>query len=103
MLLELAGYDVTLALTGTAGVEAARTTRPELVVCDIGLPGLDGYQVAATLRRAPETCKARLIALTAYGQPEDVEKAYRAGFNLHLTKPVDPRVLLDRLACDVLD
>jgi PAS domain S-box-containing protein len=97
MLLDLSGYEVEVAHTGPAGVEAAARFRPHTVVCDIGLPGLDGYGVARALRLMPEAAGARLIAVTGYGRTEDVEKARRAGFDVHLTKPVDPHELLEQL------
>jgi CheY-like chemotaxis protein/two-component sensor histidine kinase len=97
MLLDLSGYEVEVAHTGPTGVEAAARFRPHAVVCDIGLPGLDGYGVARALRQTPEAASARLIAVTGYGRPEDVEKARRAGFDVHLTKPVDPHELLEQL------
>ena len=92
-LLELAGHEVELALTGSDGVAAARQFHPEVVLCDLGLPGMDGYEVAAELRRDPATASARLIAVTGYGRDEDRRRSKEAGFDLHLTKPVDPRQL----------
>jgi CheY-like chemotaxis protein len=98
MLLDLSGFEVEVANTGPAGVEAAARFRPHAVVCDIGLPGLDGYQVAQILRKQPELAGTRLIAVSGYGRPEDVEKARRAGFNNHMTKPVDPYDLIGQLS-----
>jgi CheY-like chemotaxis protein len=89
-LLELAGSTVETAYSGTAGIEVARRFRPEVVLCDIGLPGLDGYQVAAALRRDPATAGARLIAVTGYGAEEDRQRSRAAGFECHLVKPLDP-------------
>lgn len=90
-LLELDGHDVALAYTGPAGVELARQFQPEVVVCDIGLPGvMDGYAVARACRADPALARAYLIALTGYGREEDRRCALDAGFDLHLTKPVDP-------------
>ena len=97
MLLDLSGYEVEVALSGPAGLDASARFRPHAVVCDIGLPGLDGYEVARLMRQRPETANSRLIAITGYGRAEDVEKARRAGFNRHLTKPVDPQALLEQL------
>ncbi len=93
MLLQLSGHEVTAAYTGPEGVEKARSWRPDVVLCDIGLPGLDGYGVATELRRDPSTAKVNLIALTGYGREEDRQRARQAGFNHHLTKPVDPNDL----------
>ena len=88
-LLERVGHQVTVASDGPAGLEAARTLQPQLVLCDIGLPGgMNGYQVAEELRRDPRTKSAFLVAVTGYGQDEDRRKAAAAGFDRHLTKPV---------------
>jgi signal transduction histidine kinase/DNA-binding NarL/FixJ family response regulator len=88
--LELSGHEVELAATGTDGVEAARQFHPEVVLCDLGLPGMNGYEVAAQLRRDPSTSAVKLIAITGYGREEDRRRSREAGFDLHLTKPVDP-------------
>lgn len=88
--LELAGHEVELASTGTDGVEAARQFHPEVVLCDLGLPGMNGFEVAAQLRRDPATAEVKLIAVTGYGREEDRRRSKEAGFDLHLTKPVDP-------------
>jgi CheY-like chemotaxis protein len=68
------------------------------VLLDIGLPGMSGFRVARALRDMPETKDALLIAVTGYGQPEDRQRALEAGFDHHLTKPVDPKVLTPILA-----
>ncbi len=98
MLLEVFGYDVTVAYTGPSGVEAAAAWGPDAVVCDIGLPGLDGYGVARALRRNPATAKAHLIAVTGYGGDEDRRLSREAGFDAHLTKPADPTALQELLS-----
>ncbi len=89
-LLTRYGHEVTMAHTGRAGVEAARERHPEVVLCDLGLPEMDGFEVARTLRKDPDTADARLIAVSGYGQDEDRRRSEEAGFDLHLTKPVDP-------------
>jgi two-component system CheB/CheR fusion protein len=90
LLLELAGHETEVAFDGVAGVEKARGFRPEVVLCDIGLPGrLDGHGVARAFRADPELRQAFLIALTGYGQEEDRRRALDAGFDAHLTKPAD--------------
>ncbi|HKH44273.1 MAG TPA: ATP-binding protein [Thermoanaerobaculia bacterium] len=94
LLLELAGHQVEVASTGRAGIDAARRLRPDVVLCDIGLPGgLDGYDVARALRESRELDATFLIALTGYGQEEDRRRALEAGFDRHMTKPVDPAAL----------
>ena len=89
MLLVLAGHEVDAAADGPTGVEMARQKRPDIAVIDLGLPGMDGYEVARRLRREPRP-ELRLIALTGYGQAEDRRKTLEAGFDMHLVKPVDP-------------
>ena len=97
MLLELAGHEVAVAHTGAAGVEQARSFHPAVVLCDIGLPGeMDGYAVARALRAVPSNRAVRLIALTGYGQEDDKLRAREAGFDEHLTKPIEPATL-DRI------
>jgi signal transduction histidine kinase/ActR/RegA family two-component response regulator len=91
--LELSGHEVELAASGTDGVQAARQLHPEVVLCDLGLPGMTGYEVATALRKDPETRSAKLIAVTGYGRDEDRRRSKEAGFDLHLTKPVDPAQL----------
>jgi PAS domain S-box-containing protein len=99
LLLELRGFEAVIAGDGAAGLELVRRFRPDVVLCDIGLPGaLDGYAVARELRADPAFAALRLIALTGYGQAEDQRQAHAAGFDLHLTKPVDPATLLNLLA-----
>lgn len=87
--LEMDGHEVRVAFDGPSGLSAARAHRPEVVVCDIGLPGMTGYDVARALRAEPGLGGAFLVALTGYAQPEDVEKAKAAGFDHHLSKPPD--------------
>ena len=98
LLLELYGHDVAVAYSGPAGVEAARQWRPDVVLCDIGLPGLDGYGVVRELRRTPVTAQARMIAVTGYAADEDRRKSKEAGFDAHLTKPADPAELQEVVA-----
>jgi signal transduction histidine kinase/DNA-binding response OmpR family regulator len=89
MLLRLGGSEVVLAHDGPAGLEAAREFRPDVVVLDIGLPGMDGYEVARRLRADPATKDALLVAVTGYGRDEDRALSREAGFDHHLVKPVD--------------
>jgi len=93
MLLQAEGHEVDTANSGTKAIERAQAFRPRVVLLDIGLPDMDGYEVAQRLRELPETQLAVLIALTGYGQPEDRARSKRAGFDHHLLKPVDPDIL----------
>jgi len=92
-LVRLWGYEVEVVHDGPAAVEVAPRYRPRVVLLDIGLPGMDGYEVARRLRAAPETRGALLVAATGYGQESDRARSREAGFDHHLVKPVD----LDRL------
>ncbi len=96
-LLELAGYHVSIAYTAMDGLESAKRIRPDVILCDIGLPDSDGFALAEALHANPLTSSARLIAVTAYGKPGDLERSRRAGFALHLVKPVSPGELLQTL------
>ncbi|MFL6231654.1 MAG: CheR family methyltransferase [Thermoanaerobaculia bacterium] len=90
LLLQLDGHEAEVAFDGATGVEKARSFRPDVVLCDIGLPGgLDGHGVARAFRADPDLQSAFLIALTGYGQEEDRRRALEAGFDAHLTKPAD--------------
>jgi CheY-like chemotaxis protein len=97
-LLRLWGYDALAAEDGPAAVEAAVAHRPRVALVDLGLPGLDGYEVARQIRAALGGA-VRLVALTGYGEPEDRDRTAAAGFDLHLVKPVHP----DRLSQTILD
>jgi signal transduction histidine kinase/ActR/RegA family two-component response regulator len=97
-ILVLRGYHVHEAADGTAGVRIALAEQPDVAVVDIGLPGIDGYEVARQLRGADGARRIGLIALTGYGQAEDKERALSAGFDLHLTKPVEAQRLIEAIA-----
>jgi CheY-like chemotaxis protein len=97
LLLRLRGHEVAVAYDGPGALQTAGSFHPEAVLLDIGLPGLDGYQVASRLRRGRRTSKALLLALTGYGQEEDQIRSRQAGFDHHLTKPIDPQVIYDLL------
>jgi CheY-like chemotaxis protein len=88
-VLELNGHEVHLARDGLRGIEAAHRLRPEVIVCDVGLPGIDGYEVARRLRASGDADGVMLLALTGYASAEDVERAVEAGFHHHLAKPPD--------------
>jgi two-component system CheB/CheR fusion protein len=95
-VLAFEGHEVTVARSGGAGIAIAREQRPDVVVCDLGLPDLDGYEVARILRKDEALRSTRLIALSGYAQPEDIERAKEAGFDAHLPKPA-PLDQLDQL------
>jgi CheY-like chemotaxis protein len=97
-LLSLEGHEVTLAFTGAEGVRTAREHHPDVVLCDLGLPGMDGFEVAAALRMAPGGARQRLVALTGYGRDEDRRRTREAGFQHHLVKPIEPDDLRHLLA-----
>jgi signal transduction histidine kinase len=97
-MLETEGARVEAARSGGEGVRAAERLQPEIVLCDIGLPDIDGMEVARRLRAAPALAGVRLIALTGYGQAEDVRQALDAGFDAHVTKPVNIDQLMALLA-----
>jgi CheY-like chemotaxis protein len=95
-VLAAAGHQVTSAYTGRDGIAAARRVGPDVVLCDVGLPDIDGYQVARALRADTSTSSARLIALTGYDGDEERQRAREAGFDRHVAKPIDP-LLLEKL------
>jgi CheY-like chemotaxis protein len=95
-VLEMDGHRVKAAGDGLAGVEVAVATPPEIALIDIGLPGIDGYEVARRLRQRLGD-RVLLVALTGYGQPEDRRQARAAGFDAHLLKPIDPDALSEVL------
>ena len=95
--LRLSGYAVTVASSNREGLEAARKSPPDVVLCDIGLPDGDGYILAQALRANPQTASAQLIAVTARNREEDKQRSRDAGFQLHLVKPVRPESLLREL------
>jgi PAS domain S-box-containing protein len=97
-LLEHLSHEVRVAADGVAGLAAIRAFRPDVVLCDIGLPGeMDGYALAREVRADPAISATCLIAITGYGQSADRERAQQAGFDLHLTKPVQPTRLEELL------
>ena len=98
LLLGLRGYEVRVAHTGPEGVRLAQEWPPDVVLCDLGLPGLDGYGVASALRQHPATAQSRLIAVTGCGSDAARQHSREVGFERHLLKPVPPSVLLELLA-----
>lgn len=97
-LLEIWGYEVRVAYSGDEALARARDFRPDVMLLDIGLPGMDGYELARTLRGDASFHGCHLIAVTGFGQEEDRQRSTDAGFDQHLTKPVDPNDLRAALA-----
>ncbi len=97
-LLELCGYTVIVAYCGQDALAAVRSTRPDVVLCDIGLPDIDGFTVAREIQKEPGAARVRLIAVTAYNDDHHRTRSRECGFELHLVKPVDPETLLQKLA-----
>jgi CheY-like chemotaxis protein len=93
LLLHADGHDVAVARDGPEGLDKIRQWHPEVALIDIGLPGLDGYELAAAVRSDRETRHVFLVALTGYGQPEDRRRALDAGFDEHIVKPVSREAL----------
>jgi CheY-like chemotaxis protein len=96
MVLRLSGHEVRTAYDGPAALAEARAVTPDVVLLDIGLPGMDGFDVARQIREDQGLSHLRIVAVTGYGQDEDRRRTQEAGFDFHLTKPVDP-TQLDRL------
>ena len=97
ILLEHLGHTVRIAHDGESAVEMAASYQPEVVLLDIGLPKMTGYDVARAIRQTPWGQNVVLIAVTGWGQDEDKQKAKLAGFNRHMVKPVDPELLMQLL------
>lgn len=98
LFLEMEGHAVRVAHSGTAALEIARTFEPEFALLDVGMPGMNGYELARQLRSLPLARRPTLIAVTGWGTESDKQKAADAGFDRHLTKPVDPDVLVSLIA-----
>ena len=91
--LDASGYETLVAFDAPAALEVVDDFRPDVMLIDIGLPVMDGYDLARQLRANPRLAATRLIAVTGYGQESDRQRAFAAGFNEHMVKPID----LDRL------
>jgi two-component system, sensor histidine kinase len=98
MLLRLEGHEVRIALDGSSALDLAEEFRPNAALLDIGLPGLNGYQVARELRSRQNSRRLLLIAATGYGQPDDRVRAQEAGFDVHMVKPLDPHFIGSEIA-----
>ena len=98
VMLQMFGHDVQAVYSGQSALETAVESQPDFVLLDIGLPDIDGYEVARRLREQPRTKDVRLIAVTGYGQDSDRQRSQEAGFDHHLVKPVEAEKLEDLLA-----
>jgi CheY-like chemotaxis protein len=98
MLIQLMGHDVRAAHNGLAAVDLAEAFRPDLIVLDIGMPGLDGYEVCRRIRQRSWGRAAVIAALTGWSRDEDRDRSEQAGFDHFLVKPVDPKALEDLIA-----
>lgn len=98
VLVRLWGYDVRTAYGAESGLESAQDYRPDCLLLDINMPGMDGYTLARQLRREPQLCRSRLVALSAYSSDEHGRRALEAGFDHCLVKPADPAALEGLLA-----
>jgi two-component system cell cycle response regulator DivK len=94
-LLKGAGYDVIEAVTGEEGIETALREHPDLILMDIQLPGIDGYETTRRIRASPEGTKVPVIALTSYAMSGDRERALAAGCTGYVEKPINPDTILD--------
>jgi len=95
VLLSHAGYDVVTAASARAALDAARQRQFDVVISDIGMPEMNGYQLAREMRTLPGYETVPMVAVTGYSMFDDKERSTNAGFNAHMTKPIDPRALLD--------
>jgi CheY-like chemotaxis protein len=99
LLLEFLGHEIEIASNGRSALERVASWQPEVSLIDIGLPDIDGYELVKRLRAMNLSDRHLLVALTGYGQPEDRERALEAGFDVHMTKPVDLDELNRILGC----
>ena len=95
VVLSHAGYSVVTAASAPAALQAARERRFDVIISDIGMPEMNGYQLARELRVMPGYETVPMVAVTGYSMFDDKERSTKAGFNAHMTKPIDPRALLD--------
>jgi two-component system CheB/CheR fusion protein len=98
MMLQLQGHQVQAVGSGMAALEAVQRRPPEVAIIDIGLPDIDGWEVARRIARMAPVPRPLLVAITGFGQHEDKERSRKAGFDLHLIKPIDPDALSDVLS-----
>ncbi|MGI8979409.1 MAG: response regulator [Pirellulaceae bacterium] len=97
ILLRYLGHDASVAFNGPDALQLASELKPDFVLLDIGMPGMNGYDVAQRLREQPETKDVFIIAVTGFGMPEDRDRSQAAGINLHLLKPINNEQLFEIL------
>lgn len=95
VLLTHAGYEVVTASSAPMALETVKRKRFDVIISDIGMPEMNGYQLAREIRQLPDYEVVPMVAVTGYSMFDDKERSLKAGFNAHLTKPIDPRALLD--------
>jgi CheY-like chemotaxis protein len=98
MLLQAMGHDSRVAYDGPEAIETAEQFHPDAVLLDIGLPGMDGYQVAERMRQRPEHQRTLIVAISGYGQDEHQARSREAGVDHHLVKPIDPAAVMALLS-----
>ena len=97
VMLRVSGHDVRTAHDGQQALDVAPSFAPDIVMLDLGMPNLDGYETAARMRAEPWGHRLPLLALTGWGQPRDRQRTFEAGFNAHLVKPVDRNEVLNAI------
>lgn len=95
VVLSHAGYNVVTAASAPAALKAVREQQFDVIISDIGMPDMNGYQLAREVRQLPGYATTPMVAVTGYSMFDDKERSTKAGFNAHMTKPIDPRALLD--------
>lgn len=97
MLLKLQGFQVEVCYSGPEAIVTAESLQPDVILMDISMPGMNGYEAGRLIREQPQGKEIIIIALTGFGKEEDQRLSFEAGFNAHLTKPVDIHKLLDTI------
>ncbi len=92
-LLRVLGYDTISALSGAEGISKAKENKPHVILCDIGIPGMNGYEISKYIRQDDKLKDIYLIAISGYSSEKDIEQSLEAGFDEHLSKPIDLGVL----------
>ena len=98
LLLEIEGFDVVAASTGQSGIESARAAVPDIILLDIQMPEMDGYETAANLKNDPGLSSVPIVGVSSFAMPGDRDRAMRAGFAAYIEKPVDPDTFCQTIA-----